>query len=192
MIVQRTIEVINHELVCVRSEYEHWFSLPQEMLSFKPAVGWSIEQILEHVTLTNYFLLILIRKGKKKAIEQAAKVDLKLELRRFSSNLDELDAIANNEAFKWIRPEHMEPTGEKSLQEVRSLLEEQLGECHGIITELSNGEGVLYKTTMSVNGLGKIDVYQYVYFLCQHAKRHVKQMMRVQEEFELSDNTSAH
>jgi hypothetical protein len=41
---------------------------------------------------------------------------------------------------------------------------------------LSNGEGALYKTTMSVNSLGKIDVYEYIYFLAQHGRRHIGQM----------------
>ena len=36
---------------------------------------------------------------------------------------------------------------------------------------------------MTVNDLGKIDVYQYLYFLAQHAKRHVGQMEKVEAEF---------
>ncbi|SCW65898.1 DinB superfamily protein [Paenibacillus tianmuensis] len=77
----------------------------------------------------------------------------------------------------------MEPKGEKPLSEVKALLKEQINECKGILNEIPNGEGTLYKTTMTVNDLGKIDVYQYIYFLCQHAKRHISQMQNVQEEF---------
>jgi hypothetical protein len=32
---------------------------------------------------------------------------------------------------------------------------------------------------MSVNDLGKIDLYQWLYFLAQHARRHVQQMQEV-------------
>lgn len=67
----------------------------------------------------------------------------------------------------------MEPKGEMDLIRVKSLLEREINECKDILFEIKNGEGILYKTTMTVNDLGKIDVYQYVYFLCQHAKRHI-------------------
>ena len=47
---------------------------------------------------------------------------------------------------------------------------------------MPNGEGVLYQTTMSVNNLGKIDVYEYIYFLARHAQRHLEQMERNERE----------
>jgi hypothetical protein len=60
-----------------------------------------------------------------------------------------------------------------------------LKQCHALLQSLQGGEGVLYKTMMSVNNLGKIDVYHYIYFLVQHAKRHLTQMERVEIEFNL-------
>ncbi|WP_167670240.1 DinB family protein [Paenibacillus tianmuensis] len=164
-------------------DYLPWFDLSSELLSYKPSVGWSIEQILEHVTLTNHYLLILIRKGKKKAKDLSSKVDLNQAITNYQYSLGELEKIAVHKSFEWIRPEHMEPKGEKPLSEVKALLKEQINECKGILNEIPNGEGTLYKTTMTVNDLGKIDVYQYIYFLCQHAKRHISQMQNVQEEF---------
>ena len=44
--------------------------------------------------------------------------------------------------------------------------------------QMKNGEGLLYKTTMTVNELGKINVYEYIYFLSLHAQRHVTQMKK--------------
>ncbi len=60
---------------------------------------------------------------------------------------------------------------------------QQFNRCLEILEELKNGEGVLYKTTMTVNQLGKIDVYEYVYFLVQHAQRHLTQIERNRMEF---------
>ncbi|ULL16881.1 DinB family protein [Paenibacillus sp. H1-7] len=77
----------------------------------------------------------------------------------------------------------MEPVGDKTISEIKRIMEEQINECKDILREIPNGEGILYKTTMTVNNLGKIDVYQYIYFLCQHAKRHITQMESVREEF---------
>jgi hypothetical protein len=36
---------------------------------------------------------------------------------------------------------------------------------------------------MSVNALGRIDLYQWLYFLAQHARRHLQQMASIEEEF---------
>ncbi|MNI69559.1 DinB superfamily protein [compost metagenome] len=183
MVIKQTIEFIDKELSQTLKEYQTWFCLNPELLNFKPKVGWSIEQILEHVTLTNHFLLIIIRKGKRKALELASKKDFKTSLETYHNNLYELEAIAMHKSFNWIRPEHMEPKGDKQIGQVRELLDEQITECKEILKELRNGEGILYKITMSVNDLGKIDVYQYIYFLCQHAKRHITQMQKVKDEF---------
>ncbi|RKP57949.1 DinB family protein [Cohnella endophytica] len=183
MTLKQTIEFINHELSLTLNEYYVWFDKNPDLIRYRPLVGWSVEQILEHVTLTNHFLLILIRKGKKKAKELSLKADLLQALSNYQYNLGKLKEISEHNSFEWIRPEHMEPKGEKTLDEVKALFEEQINECKEILIEIPNGEGILYKTTMTVNDLGKIDVYQYIYFLCQHAKRHITQMQSVEEEF---------
>jgi hypothetical protein len=183
MTVKKTIQFIEQELSRTLIDYYSWFDIKPELLSFRSKVGWSIEQILEHVTLTNHFLLILIRKGKKKAKDLAITINLNQVVSTYEYNLGVLEQIDKYKSFVWIRPEHMEPVGDKTISEIKRILEEQLNECKEILKEIPNGEGILYKTTMTVNDLGKIDVYQYIYFLCQHAKRHISQMQSVKEEF---------
>ena len=97
--------------------------------------------------------------------------------------LDKLDEIGLHKSFPWIRPEHMEPKGEISLPQVRITIKEQLKKCNKHLDSLPNGEGILYKTTMTVNDLGKIDVYEYIYFLAKHAERHITQMEKNEAEF---------
>jgi hypothetical protein len=186
MTVQKAIQFIDQELSKTLIDYYPWFEAKPELLHFKPEVGWSIGEILEHVTLTNYFLLILIRKGKKKAKDLAIKINLNEVLSTYKNNLEDLDQINKHKSFVWTRPEHMEPVGDKTIVEIKRVLEEQIHECKEILREIANGEGILYKTTMTVNNLGKIDVYQYIYFLCQHAKRHITQIQTVKEEFSRS------
>lgn len=77
----------------------------------------------------------------------------------------------------------MEPTGQKTHVEVRQQLKEQLRLCIDYLDRLRNGEGVLCKTTMTVNNLGKIDVYEYIYFLAQHGQRHITQMVKNEIEY---------
>jgi hypothetical protein len=51
---------------------------------------------------------------------------------------------------------------------------------------LQNGEGLLVFTNMSVNNLGKLDIYQYIYFLTKHIERHIRQLQRLQKQFATS------
>ena len=93
--------------------------------------------------------------------------------------------IGISKSFEWVRPEHMEPkrNGEQDLQAVKEKIEQQILQCVTYLEQLSNGEGVLLRTTMSVNNLGKIDVYEYIYFLIQHTARHIMQMQRNEQAF---------
>ena len=145
--------------------------------------GWNIEQILEHISIANYFLLILIKKGTIKALNNSLNKDFSIDLIDYDLDWIKLKAIGEHNSFHWNRPEHMEPKGKMNLLELKKHLKEQMDECMQCLIQLKNGEGVLYKTTMSVNGLGKIDVYHYIYFLVQHAQRHISQMKKVAAEF---------
>ena len=77
----------------------------------------------------------------------------------------------------------MEPKGDVSDEEIKDELISQLRRCLNHLEELKNGEGLLYKTMMTVNGLGKINVYEYIYFLSKHAERHLYQMEENREEY---------
>ncbi len=101
---------------------------------------------------------------------------LNLEIEKYSLNKEKFEQIGAYGAFEWIRPEHMEPKGELSLNEIRNLIFQQYHECLNYLELMKGGEGLLYRTTMTVNELGKINVYEYIYFLSLHAQRHITQM----------------
>ena len=181
-------EVIDHISDTLQSIFDKvylWFDKSEKLQTYSPQNnGWSINQILEHIGLTNHFLLILIEKGKKKALKNIHHLDLAPALAQYTFGSKKLDDIGKHLAFDWIRPEHMEPVGAKTLPEIKAQLEQQLQQCLDVLAEMPNGEGVLYKTTMTVNGLGKIDVYQYIYFLAMHAQRHLEQMEKIELEWQ--------
>ena len=159
------------------AEVDKYFGLDDDALHFRPKAGvWTISEILEHIALTNKFLLILIEKGTQKALKNVQERDFEHLSGDYQLLIDGLDEVALHNAFPWSRPEHMEPSGEIPMVEVRAWLQAQLGQCLSILAQLPNGEGILYQTTMTVNDLGKLDVYQYLYFLAQHALRHCAQM----------------
>jgi hypothetical protein len=159
----------------VRETFERIYPLFDQsanVLHYKPADGgWTVAEILEHITLTSHFLLIVADKGCAKAIKRAQSKPIDDS----ESDLDKLDAIGQKGAFAWIRPAHMEPKG-AALPEVLATMTLQEAKCADLLDNCSNGEGSLFKVNMSVNGLRRIDLYQWIYFIAQHANRHVSQM----------------
>jgi hypothetical protein len=132
----------------------------------------------------------LIEKGTAKALANTQGRALAIELEAYEFPREKLAAIGVLHAFAWVRPEHMEPyLNQLPLPAIRQQLRDQLAQALGYLYQLPNGEGLLYKTTMSVNDLGKLNVYEYVYFLTQHARRHLTQMQDNAAEF--AEATSA-
>jgi hypothetical protein len=178
------IAEISQQLTTAFGQLDGWFAAPAPVRQYHPASGgWTVDEILEHVALTNHFLLILIEKGAAKALKNAHGLDLATELAVRQSARARLDEISQPGAFKWMRPDHMAPQGLKSSPEVAATLRQQLQQCQAVLGRLPNGEGVLYHTTMSVNDLGKMDVYDFVYFLAKHIERHLAQIEQVVAEY---------
>ena len=183
--IKTVINRIREELKTIFGEIDNWFDVEETLLNYDPKNdGWSIRKILEHISLTNHFLLILIRKGTVKSLEKAKTTNFSEILTDYDLDWNKLNQIGEHKSFEWNRPEHMAPGGNTEMIIVRNKLYGQLSECIDILNVLRNGEGVLYQTMMSVNKLGKIDVYHYIYFLAQHAKRHLIQMNKVKIESE--------
>jgi hypothetical protein len=117
----------------------------------------------------------VIRQGRDKALKRAHTQIIAQD----ESNLEPLSVIGHPDAFAWLRPEHMEPTRTKSSVKVQQVLHQQHQECLTILNQLSKGEGTLHKVRMSVRDLGKLDMYQRLFFLAQHAKRHSLEIERI-------------
>lgn len=164
-----------------------WFEKGEQMRTYKPVNdGWSINQVLEHIALTNHYLLLIINKATGKSVKRAAKTTVYTVPVDYADSLRKVDEVAKHKSFTWIRPEHMEPNGEEP-DTVKRKLQEQLRTCLSCLAQLKNGEGFLVTTTMTVNNLGKIDVYRYLYFLSKHIERHITQMQLIEKEFEAAE-----
>lgn len=177
----RTIRIVRDTLCSVFAQVDTWFDRPEELRRFRPASGgWSVDQVLEHVTLTNRFLMLTLGKWVGIAEQRVRRGDT---VPPGESDLDRLLVIGERGSFGWVRPEHMEPTGLPSSTEVRATLHQQLGECLIHLERIGGGVGALCRVTMTVNALGKIDLYQWLYFLAQHARRHLQQLAALNTEF---------
>ena len=76
------------------------------------------------------------------------------------------------------------PTGTKNELIIKEEMITQISKCLNHLERLKNGEGLLFKTTMTVGNLGKLNVYEYIYFLSKHAERHIQQIEENRMEFE--------
>jgi hypothetical protein len=72
----------------------------------------------------------------------------------------------------------MIPTGTRPVTEVREQLTGQHGHCLGLLERMGKGEGALCTFRMSVYGLGRLDMYQWLYFLAQHGRWHLEFLAR--------------
>jgi hypothetical protein len=160
------------------AEVDAWFDQPADLRAYSPADGgWTTDEVLTHIGLTNHYLLILIEKGTAKALANAQSLNLATELARYQFPREQLAAIGVLHGFDWVRPGHMEPREHpQPLPAVRQQLHAQVAQTLACLGRLPHGEGLLYTTTMTVNGLGRLNVYEYIYFLAQHARRHLTQM----------------
>jgi hypothetical protein len=151
-------------------------TLPEELLRLRPSYpeAWSAVEHLEHVSLVNHFLLLTIGKGTATALRRARSQSVPVG----ESDLACMVPIADPAAFPWEPPGHMIPTGMEPAAEVRTVLAGQLGECRGLLDRMAGGEGRLCSFYMSVYSLGRLDMYQWLFFLAQHGRWHLAFLAR--------------
>ena len=178
-----------HEEICNTFEaLLPWFAKDKTVRTFSSLhEEWNIDQVLEHVLLANHYLLILIEKGRKKALKKTDRLKIKQILDSYELSNPRLEEIGINNSFKWKCPDHMIPSGKRSLDHIQHEVMKQKSLLLENLHLLNCGEGVMYKTYMSVHSLGRLDVYQYIYFLLKHMQRHIQQMLRIESEY-LSSN----
>ena len=145
--------------------------LPARQVTSRPAYpdAWTVAEHLEHVCLANHFLLLTVGKGCRKALRRAGESPIP----EGESDLALLESVAFPGAFDWSPPAHMLPTGRRTLGELHAELQLQRDACLELLAGMPGGEGRLCAIRMSVNGLGRLDMYQWLYFLVQHARYHL-------------------
>jgi len=176
MQAKKTVTALRIEIEEVFALLDSWCDCSPEELAVVPEdVGWSIPLIIEHVGIVNRYLLLTLDKGVEKAVRRAARG---VPLPDGESDLTIFSEIADPDAFDWQPPPHMVPTGSLPPVEARSVLAWQRRECIVLLERMAKGEGFLHTVRMSVRDLGRLDMYQWLYFLLMHARRHLEQMER--------------
>lgn len=174
-----TIETVRRALDKAFASLDGCCTLPEGCLLHRPAYpdAWTVAEHLEHVSLVNHYLLLTIGKGVNIARRRARIRPVPAG----ESDLLRLAPIADPASFPWEPPGHMIPGGAQSVAEVRALLHTQYGDCLGFLERMGAGEGRLCSFRMSVYNLGLLDMYQWLYFLAQHARWHLELLARREE-----------
>ena len=163
--LERILKEMQEVFSALRQKSEENEELPRER-------AWTNAQTLEHVCLVNHFLLLSAKKGVK-ICDKRASAHLRGN-EAATVSLNEVRVIGIKGSFNWEAPAHMTPS-EKPDQELnRVWLDVQQAEITTLLSRLRDGRGLLYRQGMSVAGLGKLDMYQWLYFIIQHARRHVR------------------
>lgn len=171
-----TISALRSTLDETFSRLDDWCGEPEERLRHRPPypLAWTAAEHLEHVSLANHFLLLTIGKGVATALRRARVRPIPTG----ESDLALLIPIADPAAFPWEPPGHMIPGGRKPVPAVRNELAGQLAHCRMLLEQMGKGEGALCSFRMSVFSLGRLDMYQWLCFLAQHARWHLEFLVR--------------
>lgn len=168
---------VRQEISKTRALLTPWLSDQAPSLDWLPPNGgWSSREVLEHICLTNHYLLLLVDKAAEKCLKRKARGEELVIPSAYALFPEGLDEVGIFQSFPWHRPAHMDPRLHPLGKDPESTFMEQLARCEALLMDLSGGWGSCHKTMMSVNGIGKLDVYQYIVFICRHAQRHCTQM----------------
>jgi hypothetical protein len=154
--IDETIHRIRTEIKMVFDKVDAWFEGKENLLNYDPKNGgWSIRKILEHISLANHFVLILIRKATIKAIEKSNTENYANLLVNYDLDWERLNRIGQHQSFSWNRPGHMDPTGLADLKNIQDNLHQQVAELLECLDRLKKGEGILYKNNNVCRRVGK-------------------------------------
>ena len=155
-------------------EADGWFDKDEGLRCYKPGVDdWSIDEVFEHLSRMNRFLLDHIVESRSKTIQRFRDAET---LPTTETDLERLESISVRGTTRWVCPEITTPTGEPTIEEIRKKLRQQGEECQAILHSLLGGLGALAKITLSVYEESSLNLYEWLYFLCQHIRRHLAQM----------------
>lgn len=189
MPLEHIIINLKRELIRTFAVLDEWFDKDKALRSFKPSYdNWSINEVLEHIMLSNHYQLVVIERCTSAALQLKEREGQKTYWpHNYSLSDPSLHQVADPDAFNWKGKEHQIPTGGQPSWKIRRELRDQLFRCLIALECVPNGEGTLQHEDLPVDALGKRDVYHHIYFLALHAQRHIKQMQRIENSFSKLD-----
>jgi hypothetical protein len=179
MTIEKIISQIRKELIRSISGLDAWFDKEDALFS-RTLQGSSktVRELIEDVVMVNRHLLSIIDK---------ARTDVKVDL--ISPPMDdyhllerEMNLALNENRFSW--PNENSSFKHTSLEQVRYEIREQLDRCLIHLELLMEGQASVFLTELSLGSIGRLDVYQSIYFLAVHVRRILSQLDGIVEDRE--------
>jgi hypothetical protein len=158
-------------------------AIPEELREARPTESqWSVAEVLEHLVRveTGVAKLMALKIGELQASaepphEAPEMVDIVTS--RFEIVADRAQAIE--------APERVVPQGEMSAGAARVALQATRGV---LLDQLHAGDGLAYSGVLHPHPfLGTLDLYEWVYFLGAHERRHADQVRALAGQFAATD-----
>jgi hypothetical protein len=175
---QQTVITVREELKSIFDALDKRFVLHPKLCRYKTSPEqWCIAKILEHITLFNRYFIRMIRWSSEKAIEwgQIAPIT------GTESDLGRIRNIGDINLCAWLQP-----SNSLTLVEIREQMRSQVQELLDLLEQMPNGEGSIQGAI--IGQLGRMDIYEWLFFLAQHARRHEIEITRVVQAYDPSEN----
>jgi hypothetical protein len=154
-------------------------AIPPSLREARPTEeGWSVAEVLEHLSRVEKGIakLVALKVGELQTLPEPpheAEEMVAIDLGKFG--------IVETPSMKLAAPDRVAPLGEMSSEDARSALSETRGV---LLDQLHAGDGLAYSSVRHPHPfLGELDLYEWVYFVGAHERRHLAQVRAIAAHF---------
>ncbi len=155
-------------------------SIPEPLREARPTIDeWSAAEVLEHLARVERGIAKLVA---LKVGEMQAQADPPREASDMPAvDLSKFDLLADRIARKLVAPERVQPSGEYSESSARAALAETRGI---LLDQLHAADGLALSTAAHAHPyFGELNLYEWVYFVGGHERRHTQQVREIAIHF---------
>lgn len=158
-------------------------AIPVELREARPSEqSWSAAEVLEHLARVEKGVakLVALKVGELQSTPEPPR-----ETPEMVAITDARFGVLANRANRIEAPDRVVPEGEMSAESARAALMETRGI---LLDQLHAGDGLAYSTVIHPHPfLGSLDLYEWVYFIGAHERRHAEQVRELAAHFAAAD-----
>jgi DinB superfamily len=140
--------------------------------------GWSVAEVLEHLSRVEKGIakLVALKVGEM----QMQPAPLQEDAEMVPVDAAKFDIVVARSTLL-TAPDRVAPVGEMSAEDARTALLETRGV---LLDQLHAGDGLAYSSVRHPHPfLGELDLYEWVYFIAAHERRHLVQVRAIAAHF---------
>jgi hypothetical protein len=147
----------------------------EELKTLPDGEKWSVEQIIEHVTIVEDGMFRICRKlltqAQESGIKASGEIQISDAFRSYSENID---------TAKLEAPERVWPTGERSVEECQAKMNENKTAFETLLSLFKEFDGIELK--FSHPYFGPLSAQEWLVLAGEHMRRHTRQIEKLVEK----------